>query len=129
MNTLTIENIVMRHLMTWSQFDKSRTARNNMNFTPPADGVWLWVSIQGGINMIASISDSPCIREIGQVSIEVFDRLNVGTGAAKRVADSLARHFSAKLIDELELQAASIIEVGVDGEFYKFNVTIPYFYR
>lgn len=129
MNTLNIERLIIQHLMTWPQFDKSRTARNNINFTPPADGVWIWVSIQGGINMIASITDRPCIREVGQVSIEVFDRLNVGTGAAKQVADSLARHFSAKLIDELELQAASITETGVDGEFYRFNVTIPYFYR
>ncbi|WP_394261481.1 phage tail terminator-like protein [Moraxella boevrei] len=89
MNGLTIEKIIMSHLLTLPNFDKSKVARVNHNFTPPVTGVWYRVNITGGVNTVACINDTPCTREIGTLIIQVFDRENTGTAKIKQACDEL----------------------------------------
>lgn len=127
MNTLTIERLIMSRLQTWELFDKTKIARSNQNFTRPAQGVWLRVSIKGGVNHIASMADKPCVREIGSLIVQLFDHQNTGTKALKQTADSLARHMGLYQDGLLELLAPSMVDVGADEHgFYQMNVVIPY---
>lgn len=129
MNSLEIERLIMSHFMTWQHFDRAKTARDNRNFTPPKDGVWCRVTITGGVNHIASVGDSPCVREVGTLIVQLFDRTNNGTQAIKSQADSLAVHLGCHILGKLELLAPSIINVGADNGFYQINVSVPYRYN
>lgn len=130
MHSIEIEKLVISHLMTFSEFDKSHTARDNVNFTPPSQGVWVRVSIRGGISQIVGMANEPCIRENGIIYIQVFDRENVGTFAVKNHADKLALHFKPRQIDKLEWLAPSVSYIGVDTNgFIQYNVSIPYRYN
>lgn len=131
MNSLKIERLIMSHFMKWEHFNQTRTARENRNFTPPKTGVWIRVSVVGGINHIASMNDKPCVREVGTLIVQLFDRENTGTAELKRHADSLANHLSCQILGddgELELLAPSIINVGNSDGFYQINVSVPYRY-
>lgn len=128
MNSLTIEKIIMSHLLTLPNFDKSKVARVNRNFTPP-NGIWYRVNITGGVNTVACINDTPCTREIGTLIIQVFDRENTGTAKIKQACDELARHFAYFSQENLELLTPSVVFVGVDNGFCQINVSVPYRYN
>lgn len=129
MNSLTIEKIIMSHLLTLPNFDKSKVARVNHNFTPPVTGVWYRVNIIGGVNVVACINEKPCTREIGTLIIQVFDRENTGTAKIKQACDELASHFAYFSQENLELLTPSVVFVGVDNGFCQYNVSIPYRYN
>lgn len=128
MNSLEIEQIILTHIATWQHFDPKRLARDNRNIAPLKDGVWGRVSILGGINAIASLSDEPCVLQVGTLVVQLFCAKNQGTVKIKTWADSLAHHLKAKQLGRLELLAPSIINVpSVDG-VYQINVSVPYRY-
>ena len=129
MNSAKIENLILSRIKDWQNFDDKRIVRTNRKFETPKTGVWSRVTIKGGINSIASMSDKPCIKEVGTVIIQLFESIGNGTHAIKIQADSLAHHLGCYTIDKLELLAPSIIDVGDDGNgFYQINVSIPYRY-
>lgn len=126
MNSLEIERLIMSHFVKWEHFNQTRTARANRNFTPPKSGIWYRITILGGINHIASISDAPCVREVGTLIVQLFDGENLGTKDIKSQADSLAKHLGCTMLDDLELLAPSLIDVGASGNYYQINVSVPY---
>ena len=129
MNSAKIENLVLSRMQAWQHFDDKRIARSNRKCGVPSDGVWSRVTIKGGINHIHSMSDKPCILQVGTVIVQLFDRIGSGTQAIKTRADSLANHLGCYTVDKLELLAPSIIDIGDDGNgFYQINVSIPYRY-
>ena len=129
MNSAKIENLILSRIKEWQHFDDKRIVRANRKCVVPETGVWSRVTIKGGINSIASLSDKPCIKEVGTVIVQLFERIGSGTGEIKKQADSLANHLGCYTVDKLELLAPSIIDVGDDGNgFYQINVSIPYRY-
>ena len=129
MNSAKIENLILSRIKDWQHFDDKRIVRTNRKFVVPETGVWSRVTIKGGINSIASLSDKPCIKEVGTVIVQLFGCIGNGTGEIKKQADSLANHLGCYTVDKLELLAPSIIDVGDDGNgFYQINVSIPYRY-
>lgn len=127
MNSLEIEQIILNHIATWQHFDPKRLARDNRN-TSPKDGVWGRVSILGGINAIASLSDEPCVLQVGTLVVQLFCTENQGTVKIKTWADGLAQHLKAKQLGRLELLAPSIINVPSNDGIYQINVSVPYRY-
>ena len=129
MNSVKIENLILSRIQSWQHFDDKRIERTNRKCIVPKTGVWSRVTIKGGINSIGSLSDKPCIKEVGTVIVQLFDRIGCGTKTIKAQADSLANHLGCYTVDKLELLAPSIIDVGDDGNgFYQINVSIPYRY-
>ena len=129
MNSAKIENLILSRVQELQHFDDKRIVRENRKFEVPSAGVWSRVTIKGGINSIASMSDKPCIKEVGMVIIQLFERIGCGTKTIKEQADSLANHLGCYTVDKLELLAPSIIDLGDDGNgFYQINVSIPYRY-
>lgn len=128
MNSLEIEQIILTHIATWQHFNPKRLARDNRNIALPKDGLWGRVSILGGINAITSLSDEPCVLQVGTLVVQLFCQENQGTVKIKTWADSLAKHVKAKQLGRLELLAPSIINVpSIDG-IYQINVSVPYRY-
>ncbi|WFF39291.1 DUF4128 domain-containing protein [Moraxella nasibovis] len=128
MNSVDIENKVLKHLTAWEHFDKTRFFRSNRKFEPPNNGIWQVVSIVGGINRIQSMSDKPCILQLGTVIVQVFAHIGLGTQGIKMQADSLANHLACYTDGKLELLAPSIINADASNGFYQINVSVPYRY-
>ena len=129
MNSQLIENLILSRMQAWQHFDDKRIERTNRKCAVPKTGVWSRVTIKGGINQIHSMSDKPCILQVGTVIVQLFDRIGNGTQAIKTRADSLANHLSCYTTGKLELLAPSVIDIGDDGNgFYQINVSIPYRY-
>lgn len=123
----TIEQLVMKHLTAFSMFDVKRVTRPNVNFIPPATGIWTRVNIQTSTSQITSITTNPCTTDYGYVTFQVFDRENTGTGNIKKFASALAKHFNCKQFGQLDLEAAYVVNVGNDNNgFYQLNVQIPF---
>ncbi len=129
MNNIIIERLIMTHLMKFEKISKERVARVNQNFIPPASGIWIRPNIIPGINFISGIAGAPCTREIGTLTIQVFDRVNQGTANIKEFCDELGKHLSYYQIYNLELLSASLVFVAVDNEFCQYNVILPYRYN
>lgn len=131
MHNLEIEKLVMQRLITFAAFDKTRMARVNVNFTPPTTGIWIRPSILPTSSKMTGMSNKPCIREIGFVVIEVFDRENVGTGALKDYVDKLGEYMQLIQLGKLDLLEASCDDAGFDEVYkmYKLIIRIPYRYN
>ena len=128
MNSVTIERLILSHIERWEHFNPTLMGRDNRNFKPPKNGVWGRVTVLGGINHINSMSDEPCVLEVGTLTVQSLDRENSGTVAIKTQADSLAKHLKGKQLGRLELLAPSIISVpSIDG-IYQINISVPYRY-
>lgn len=129
MNSTTIERLILSHIARWEHFNPALMGKDNVNFKPPKKGVWGRVTVLGGINHINSVSDEPCVLEVGTLIVQLFTAENSGTVEIKTQADSLAKHLKAKQLERLELLAPSIINVGNSDGFYQVNVSVPYRYH
>ena len=67
----TLENIVVR---TENQMNE-----NGQPFKAPTNKPWCKVFIQYADSQVASIGDSPCIRDYGMISIQCFTPKSNGT--------------------------------------------------
>lgn len=128
MNSTTIEQLILSHIAMWEHFNPALMGKDNVNFKPPKKGVWGRVTVLGGINHINSMSDEPCVLEVGTLVVQLFTDENSGTFAIKTHADSLAEHLKAKQLERLELLAPSIINVPSNDGIYQINVSVPYRY-
>lgn len=132
MNDVLIESLVMQHLALMPNLNRANVKRENINFDPAKiTGIWLQVNLRASVSIATSITTDPCVTDYGQIIFQVFDKENNGTGAVKTYANKLAAHFNCKQLfskdDLLDLQAATTITVGADGNgFYQVNVVIPY---
>lgn len=105
---------------------KNKLQWPNRVFTPPTSGVWGRVSFLSGAAFIAGLADAPVTRHTGILTIELFDAKDVGEAAISNLADQLGEHLNYYMTGGLELLAYSKIRVGLDQDFYKINVQIPY---
>lgn len=109
--------------------DLKRVALDNRNFKTPSDGIWYWLTIQHGVNLMAGMADEPMTRELGAAVIQIFYPNNTNTRTAKQIADSLGNHFKYYRIDKLELMTPSVINVPQREDGYQLNVRIPFRYN
>ena len=125
---LLIEQHIMKRLSLWQYFNMNMVARENENFTPPLTGIWIRPVVLGGINSIASVLTDGCVKVVGQLTIQVFVPKNSRTYRAKEIAGSLRKHFEMYSVDKLQLLAGSVITAGDNGDYYQYNVVVPYEY-
>lgn len=96
------------------------------HFTAPHKEIWAQVSFGGGDKRIVGLADKPCTRTFGMLFIQLFAPRNTGTDSVLIVAEKLAEHVQFYSISGLELQAASVIEVPNNPDFYQVNIHTPY---
>ena len=83
MHSIEIEKLIIARLLTWQYFDKSRTARPNVNFKPPTTGFFIRPTVLGGINFMSFLSrlcggEVLCLK--GVVMSSFLSRLCGGEG-------------------------------------------------
>ena len=123
MNTSSIRKIVADLITAMPDFDESVWVTGNDNFTTNGR-TWHRLSIQSAPSRIVGMADTPIIREIGAVVVQIFTPLDSGDSVER--ADEIARHLSCVKVGKLELLSPTVTDLGSDGNFYQTNVRIPY---
>lgn len=104
-------------------------AWQNVAFTPPASGSWVRFSILNGEAQQMSVgSTAGLYRTAGVLSISIFTEANQGSRAGLLLADQAAAVFrGAAFGNGIKCRAASLAYLGIDGKFYRHEVTVPYY--
>ena len=107
---------------------QSKGYENRQDVKPPMSGLWAQMYITHGLRNITSISDKPCTRRTGVVTIDVFVRKGQGTANINQLTDSLEDWFSFYQDSSLWLDAARTINDRGSDTYYQSTVYIPYTY-
>jgi len=121
-----IETFVSEGIKTEHFQFQNQPLEGGKPFTAPRNKIWAQVSFGGGDKRIVGLADKPCTRTFGMLFVQLFAPRNTGTDTALITAEKLAEHVQFYRKGGLELQAASVIEVPNNPDFYQVNVHTPY---
>ena len=91
---------------------------NGQQFVPPIDKPWCKVSIQYADSQVASIGDSPCIRDYGMISIQCFTPKSNGTLAMTTLCDQWRKYLQSFGVSHLEVYKVHAPQSMDDQDFY-----------
>ena len=97
---------------------ESQPLGGGQHFKAPTNKPWCKVSIQYADSQVASICDSPCIRDYGIISIQCFTPKNSGTLAMTELCDkwrSFLQSFSTSHLEVYKVHAPQSMD---DQDFY-----------
>ena len=125
MMTLTqAETAIYKRIGQFTGVDKanlrieSQPLGRGQHFKAPTNKPWCKVSIQYADSQVASIGDSPCIRDYGIISIQCFTPKNSGTLAMTELCDkwrSFLQSFSTSHLEVYKVHAPQSMD---DQDFY-----------
>lgn len=87
---------------------------------------WVRCTILSGNSNTVGVSDKPCVRRSGLVSLQIFTPEHAGSAPALRIADSLGPYFEHYQSGHFETQAVSLQRIGPQNGWYQVNLTAPY---
>ncbi|WP_406860135.1 hypothetical protein [Acinetobacter baumannii] len=118
---------IVDRMMSFTGISQDRIQYPNApGFTVPTKGVWCRLTIAGGPSFISGIADKPCTRRTGNIMIQCFDRLHVGEKALTVLGDALLAHFEYFKSSQLEALQGQVQNLGSNGDFVQYNITIGY---
>ena len=88
------------------------------HFKAPTNKAWCKVSIQYADSQVASIGDSPCIRDYGIISIQCFTPKNDGTLAMTALCDKWRALLQSFGVSHLEVYKVHAPQSMDDQDFY-----------
>lgn len=88
---------------------------------------WVRISIQNSKSFQASLGSNPLFRYIGVVFVQIFTKLDIGSGRAIEIADNLTQLFRAKRIGDIVFKVPSLQKIGVSNDWYQVNVSVEFF--
>lgn len=97
---------------------ESQPLGRGQHFKAPTNKPWCKVSIQYADSQVASIGDSPCIRDYGIISIQCFTPKNDGTLAMTELCDkwrALLQSFGTSHLEVYKVHAPQSMD---DQDFY-----------
>ena len=97
---------------------ENQLLNNGQPFKAPDDKPWCKVSIQYADSQVASIGDSPCIRDQGIISIQCFTPKNGGTLAMTALCDQWRELLQSFGVSHLEVYKVHAPQSMSDDNFY-----------
>lgn len=97
---------------------ESQPLDKGQHFKAPTNKAWCKVFIQYADSQVASIGNSPCIRDYGIISIQCFTPKNSGTLTMTALCDawrSFLQSFSASHLEVYKVHAPQSMD---DQDFY-----------
>lgn len=95
-------------------------------FKPPATGLWCRLNISYATPFMAGMADRPHTRKPGMITIQCFDRQQVGVKSLNALADALEAHFSYWSTGDLECIETGVVDADEFEGFRQFNVNIRF---
>jgi|SRR5690554_1582896 len=128
---MTFEDIrktVEVRMAAWATAKTISVAYDNVkpSFDTAALDKWVRCTIIDGDSFTAGIGSDPCVRRVGLVSMQIFTRRDKGSLAAREIATSLASHWEYYQSGGFSTQAARLINVGPDDNYYQLNLQVGF---
>lgn len=103
----------------------------NQKFTPPDNSTWMRLVIQDAGADWASMGDpgNNIVRNVGQVTVQIFAPSGDGEGLALEIADLALAVFRSwrDATTGLRFEVPPYVrQIGPDGKWYQINVVAPY---
>lgn len=95
-------------------------------FKPPATGLWCRLNIAYATPFMAGMADKPHTRKPGMITVQCFDRQQVGVKSLNALADALEAHFSYWSTGYLECIETGVVDADEFEGFRQFNVNIRF---
>jgi hypothetical protein len=99
----------------------------NVKFTPTNRVAWADINVVIADSMNAEVGAGRH-RNIGIISVNIYEPINTGTAAGKLKADQAAAVFRDQQFSGITCRSPKIIQVGEVDEWYVINMSVP-FYR
>lgn len=87
-------------------------------FVPPKNKAWSKVFIQYADSQIVGISNKPCIRDQGIISIQCFAPVGSGLIILSELCDTWRRHLQSFTYSHLEIYKVHAPQSIQDNDFY-----------
>lgn len=97
---------------------ENQQLNNGQPFKTPTNKAWCKVSIQYADSQVASIGDSPCIRDYGMISIQCFTPKSNGTLAMTALCDQWRELLQSFGVSHLEVYKVHAPQSMDDQDFY-----------
>ena len=98
---------------------------DNAPFTPVPDSSWCRLYIIDGDSFNTAIGGS-CIKRTGLVIVQVYTNTDIGSAAARDLADQISAVFSNVRDGSVQYLVANATRVGYTDKIYQLNVSIPF---
>lgn len=95
-------------------------------FKPPATGLWCRLNISYATPFMAGMADRPHTRKPGIITVQCFDRQQVGVKSLNALADALEAHFSYWSTGDLECIETGVVDADEFEGFRQFNVNVRF---
>lgn len=127
MNDTLAEQLLTAFLIKWNLYPTVKWTKPNVNFTPPADGIWVRMQVENSYSRIESVSKNPLILSAGLVTFQCFVKENTGTAQIKKFTDALGKYMSLyRDTNNLFTDTPATRHVGVNNGWYQVNLNINY---
>ena len=97
---------------------ESQPLGGGQHFKAPTNKAWCKVFVQYADSQVASIGDSPCIRDYGIISIQCFAPKNKGTLVMTTLCDSWRSFLQSFGVSHLEVYKVHAPQSMDDQDFY-----------
>jgi hypothetical protein len=128
MSSVSLNTEIRTRYNSWAT--KPQTAYPNESFTPNPNTIFARLTIVGGEEQRMDIGGGQgnrTYRVPGVIGVQLFAPLNKGNNEVLVKADEIATIFRNWCGSTVNCGAASISEIGPDGEgHYQCNITIPF---
>jgi len=103
-------------------------AYDNVDFDPPPNQYWVRLRIFEDTANRINIGTPGVHRIAGSIIVELFGPLNQGTQTIRSYADTISEIFRDQQFNGITCREAIPTNVGETGGWYKYDVSIPFFY-
>ena len=100
---------------------------SNVKFVPANRIAWAEIHVIIADSMNAEIGAGRH-RNIGIISVNIYEPINTGTAAGKEKADIAVAIFRDQQFNGITCRSPKIVQVGEVDEWYVINMSVP-FYR
>ena len=95
-------------------------------FTPTPGTPWIRCSILPGDVEALEFGRDTTKEHMGIIDIGIFVQKETGTVLARTYADTLSALLDMGAFGTIDCDEASVQNLGVDGDWYQLNITIPF---
>lgn len=103
-------------------------AFDNVEFTPPADGRYLSLSVSAEHSEVIGLGHPPLYRHKGAIKIRCYVPKGVGSAEVLSMADEIAVLFRHRTIGGARTRAAVVSLTGASFDDFEATVTIPFWW-
>lgn len=123
--TFKAANIAIESRFT-SGFTACPVKYANVDYRPVAGVAWAELHVVVADSINAEIG-SGLHREVGIISVNIYDKRGFGTANAREKADLAAAVFRDAQFDGITCRSPKVVAVGEVEEWYVVNMSVPYY--